>query len=85
MDKKTAHKLLDLVLSAKHNGVTIEFTSRCGKGPLCSIYIHEWEGNEIVSCRGYNLLNDAWRGNVGEKYTTEEIMEVLEGLQDAEH
>lgn len=82
MDKETAHKLLDLVLSAKHNGVMIEFASRCGKGYLCSIYIHEWEGDEIVSCRSYNLLNDdEWWGPDGEKHSTEEIMEVLEGLQ----
>ena len=85
MDKETAHKLLDLVLSAKHNGVTIEFASRCGKGSLCSIYIHEWEGNEIVSCRSYNLLSDAWWGHDCKNHSTQEIMEVLEGLQDAEH
>ena len=85
MDRETAHKLLDLVLSAKHKGVTIEFKPPCGKGFICAIYIHEWDGNDIVSCRSYcmYMVGDVWRGNVGEKYTTEEIMEVLEGLQDA--
>lgn len=87
MDKKTAHKLLDLVLSAKHNGVTIEFKPPCGKGYACAIYIHEWDGDDIVSSRSYcmYMVGDVWWGNAGEKYTTEKIMEVLEGLQDAEH
>lgn len=83
MDRETAHKLLDLVLSAKHEGTCIEFKPPCGKGYACGIYIHEWDGDEIVSSRSYFMVGDVWCGNVGEKYTTEEIMEVLEGLQSA--
>ena len=85
MDRETAHKLLDLVLSAKHEGVTIEFKPPCGKGYACAVYIHEWDGDDIVSSRSYCMLSDVWRGNGGEEQKTEEIMEVLEGLQDAEH
>ena len=32
MDRETAHKLLDLVLNAKHKGVTFEFTPMCNNG-----------------------------------------------------
>lgn len=85
MDRETAHKLLDLVLSAKHEGTSIEFNPPCGKGYACAIYIHEWDGDHIVSSRSYGMVGDVWWGDADEKYTTEEIMEVLEGLQDAEH
>lgn len=85
MDRETAHKLLDLVLSSNHEGANIEFKPPCGKGCACAIYIHEWDGDDVVSSRSYFMVGDVWRGNVGEKYTTEEIMEVLEGLQRAEH
>ena len=85
MDRETAHKLLDLVFSSNHEGITIEFKPPCGKGYACAVYIHEWDGDDIVSSRSYYMVGDVWWGNKGEKYTTEEIMEVLEGLQDAEH
>ena len=85
MDRETAHKLLDLVLSAKHEGTSIEFKPPCGKGYACAVCIYEWDGDDIVSSKIYYMVDDVWRGNDGEKYTTEEIMEVLEGLQDAEH
>lgn len=85
MDRKTAHKLLDLVLSAKHDGVSIKFEPTCGRGYNCSIFIHEWEDDVIVSTKSYHLLCNAWWGNNNEDHSIEEIMEVLEGLQDAEH
>lgn len=85
MDRETAHKLLDLVLSAKHEGTGIEFRPPCGRGYGCVICIHEWDGDDIVSSKIYCMVDDVWWGNDGEKYTTEEIIEVLEGLQDAEH
>ena len=55
MDRETAHKLLDLVLSAKHDGVSIKFEPNCGRGYNCSIFIHEWEDDVIVSTKSYHL------------------------------
>ena len=89
MDKETAHKLLDLVLSAKHEGVRFEFTPMCNNGGQASFFIHEWDGNsiEIRKCRGYTMdIDGSWLVlGEGRHCTTQEIMEVLEGLQDAEH
>lgn len=87
MDRETAHKLLDLVLNAKHKGVTFEFTPMCNNGGQASFFIHEWDGNSIGKCRGYTMdIDGAWLVlGEGRCCTTQEIMEVLEGLQDAEH
>lgn len=87
MDRETAHKLLDLVLNAKHKGVTFEFTPMCNNGGQASFFIHEWDGNSISKCRGYTMdIYGAWLVlGEGRRCTTQEIMEVLEGLQDAEH
>ena len=89
MDRETAHKLLDLVLSAKHKGVTFEFTPMCNNGGQASFFIHEWNGNsiEIGKCRGYTMnIDGTWLVlGEGRHCTTQEIMEVLEGLRDAEH
>lgn len=89
MDRETAHKLLDLVLSAKHDGVRFEFTPMCNNGGQASFFIHEWDGDSIAIdiCRGYTMDIDGTWFVLGEgrKCTTQEIIEVLEGLQDAEH
>lgn len=85
MDKETAHKLLDLVLSSNYEGASIKFEPPCGRGYNCSIFIHKWEGDDIVSTKSYHLLRNVWWGKNNEAHSTEEIMEVLEGLQDAEH
>ena len=88
MDRETMHKLLDLVLSAKHEGVRFEFTPMCNNGGQ-ALFIHEWDGGSIVidKCRGYLMDSDGKWHVLGEgRYcTTQEIMEVLEELQDAEH
>lgn len=89
MDRETAHKLLDLVLSAKHDGVRFEFTPLCNNGGQASFFIHERDGDsiEIRKCRGYTMdIDGAWFVlGEGRHCTAQEIMEVLEGLQDAEH
>lgn len=88
MDRETAHKLLDLVLSAKHEGVRFEFTPMCNNGGQ-ALFIHEWDGGSIVidKCRGYLMNSDGMWIVLGKGgyCTTQEIIEVLEGLQDAEH
>lgn len=85
IDRGAKHKLLDLVLDAKHDGVHIEFAPQCTKGQVTNIYIHEWEDDEIIASRHYVECRDAWRDTEHKSYTTQEIMEILEGLQDAEH
>lgn len=83
MDRETAHKLLDLVLNAKHEGLHIEFAPPCAKGFEASIYIHDWQGEEIVSSRKFTMVRDGmWRTGDDGYRRTQEVVEALEGLQD---
>lgn len=86
MDKETVHKLLDLVLHVKNTDADIKFAALCSKGCACVISIYEWNNREITNARIFCLLRDGrWNDADLNYYTTQEIVEILEGLQDAEH
>lgn len=86
MDRETKHKLLDLVLDSKHDGVDITFASPRGRGYSCTISVYDWADDKIIGDRHFNFLSDVgWDDQDLNRYTIQEIMEILEETQDAEH